>query len=105
MKGLRPCPYCGGEVEIVKLNKKKGKPYPLYRLQCHQCKRVAIGNGGFPRESLIEAEERINQYNDIMSNVNNAVHSTIFRQSVEARNRDKLAKYSSRYEREYDHRD
>lgn len=102
MEGLKPCPYCGGEVELVKLNKKPGKPHFNYRIQCHRCKQTAIGNGGFPKETNMDAMERVQQYNDIMAHVLSSPHSTIFRQSVEAKNRDRLARYSSRYEREID---
>ena len=66
MKGLNPCPYCGGEVEIVKLNKKKPKEKDLYRIECLKCRALTARGTGFEKESPKLAEERINQYKEIM---------------------------------------
>lgn len=32
MQNIRPCPYCGGEVEVVKLDKKKNEKVQNYRI-------------------------------------------------------------------------
>ena len=66
MQGLNPCPYCGGEVEIVKLNKKKAKDEPLYRIECLHCRKLVARGIGFPIESREKAEERIRQYDEYM---------------------------------------
>lgn len=67
MEGVRPCPYCGGEVEVIKLSKnaderQQKKPQP-YRIQCYRCHAVVARGQGFPIESKSEANERIEQYN------------------------------------------
>lgn len=62
MQGIRPCPYCGREVEVIRLanDKKTGKKQ--YRIECKGCHRV-VGKGlGFPADTVEEAKERIRQY-------------------------------------------
>ena len=66
MLGLNPCPYCGGEVELVKLNKKRLKDPDLYRVECLHCRRLTARGKGFENESPKMAEERIDQYKQIM---------------------------------------
>lgn len=72
MKNVKPCPYCGGEVEVVKLiktaqEKKDNKPQP-YRIECRHCHALVARGQGFPIESLTEMEERIRDYNNYIAN-------------------------------------
>lgn len=67
MKGLHPCPYCGGEVELIKLNKKKPKDPELFRIECLRCHALTARGRGFEKESSKMAEERITQYKAIMN--------------------------------------
>lgn len=62
MKNIRPCPYCGGEVEVVKLGKKKNETRQPYRIQCMRCKQLVARGEGFPIETLSETKDRINDY-------------------------------------------
>ena len=71
MKGVRPCPYCGGEVEVIKLGKNtdermQNKPQP-YRIQCYQCRAVVARGQKFPHESYWEGQERIQQYEEYIT--------------------------------------
>lgn len=66
MKGVEPCPYCGGEIEMVKLGrtqqeKKDRKPRP-YRIECLVCRRLVARGQGFPIESTEKAKKRIRDY-------------------------------------------
>ena len=63
MQGVRPCPYCGGEVEVIKLNKRKEDKHFMYRIECMHCHALVARGTGFPNETLKEAGERIKQYN------------------------------------------
>lgn len=79
MEGVRPCPYCGGEVEVIKLSKnaderQQKKPQP-YRIQCYHCHAVVARGQKFPIESVSEGEERIRQYDEYMDRVWNPKHS------------------------------
>lgn len=72
MTGVRPCPYCGGEVEMVKLVKNakeiaENRPQP-YRIECRKCRALVARGQGFPIESMIEIRERIKQYNEHIEN-------------------------------------
>lgn len=66
MEGLRPCPYCGGEVEMIKLQAKKKEKSPIFRIECLQCRQLVARGYLFPIESMSEGEERIAQYNEII---------------------------------------
>lgn len=72
MIGVKPCPYCGGEVEVVKLiktaqEKRDEKPQP-YRIECRKCRALVARGQGFPIETLTEMEERIKDYENYISN-------------------------------------
>lgn len=72
MIGVKPCPYCGGEVEVVKLvktaqEKADKKPQP-YRIECRSCHALVARGQGFPIETLTDAEERIRDYDNFMAN-------------------------------------
>lgn len=62
MKDIRPCPYCGGEVEVVRLNRKLPKDNPTYRIQCRNCKMLVARGTKFEKETKAEGKERIKQY-------------------------------------------
>ena len=67
MKGIRPCPYCGGEVEVIRLADEKKTHKKMYRIECWGCRRT-VGRGlGFPNETVEEAKERIKQYETILN--------------------------------------
>lgn len=68
MKDVKPCPYCGGEVEVVKLEKKKGEKASPYRIQCMKCHALVARGFGFPNETEKEAKERIEDYNNYIKN-------------------------------------
>lgn len=63
MQNIRPCPYCGGEVEMVKLIKRTNEKRQPYRIQCMTCKKLVARGEGFPVETLSDAENRIKDYN------------------------------------------
>lgn len=65
MKGLRPCPYCGGEVEMVKLKGRKTDKEPIFRIECYRCRKLVARGYGFPNETSKEVKERIEQYEKI----------------------------------------
>lgn len=65
MEGVRPCPRCKGEVEVVRMPDKKGQK--TYRIQCMRC-GYTVGRGlGFEEETKQQAEERIKQYEEYIS--------------------------------------
>ena len=97
MKDVIPCPYCGGEVEVVKLVKKKQEKKDVYRIECKICHRLVVRGIGFPCE---EAEERIKQYEAFIAKTYSPIGSTKIRQSLNAKDRDHRARYSSRIDPE-----
>ena len=90
MRDVLPCPYCGGEVEVVRLRDKvEGKlRTKIYRIQCMQCKAVVPFGTKFPDESDEDGEKRIQQYDKHIERVWNPLHSTKIKQSMEAEARD-----------------
>lgn len=92
MKDILPCPYCGGEVEMVKLPKKPGEKKNLYRIECRMCRKLVTRGLGFPIETPKDAEKRIRQYEEVISKIYYPVHTTKVRQSAAARHRDKIAR-------------
>lgn len=62
MKNITPCPYCGGEVEVVKLCPKKNEKGDIYRLFCMRCK-ATVGRGKkFEIEKDCAGKKRIKEY-------------------------------------------
>ena len=92
MQGIRPCPYCGGEVEVVKLNKKRGEKKDFYRIECRSCRKLVVRGIGFPIETPKEAEERIKQYEKFVNERYYPGRSTRIKQSKVARQRDNQSK-------------
>lgn len=90
MLNIRPCPYCGGEVEVVKLIKKPKEERQPYRIQCMRCRQLVARGEGFPIETMSEAEERINDYNREIERLWSPVSSRI-KQSDSAETRDWIA--------------
>ena len=67
MKGIKECPYCHGEVEVIRLANDKQTGKKMYRIQCLQCNRT-VGRGlGFADETKEEAMERIKQYETVLN--------------------------------------
>lgn len=100
MEGVRPCPYCGGEVEVIKLSKnaderQQKKPQP-YRIQCYHCHAVVARGQKFPIESVSEGEERIRQYDEYIAKVWGPRTSHKIKQSESAKQRDRHAALASR---------
>ena len=60
MKNIKPCPYCDGEVEMVKLKNDK------YRIDCKRCHALVAKGRKFDIESVKDGEERIKEYNEVM---------------------------------------
>ena len=96
MENVKPCPYCHGEVEVVKLVKKKEEKLQPYRIECRHCHRLVARGQGFPIETLTEAQERIKDYEAFMRRVWSPMSSTKIRQSDNAKKRDRRAALSSR---------
>jgi len=90
VRDVLPCPYCGGEVEVVRLrDRMDGKlKTKVYRIQCVQCKAVVPFGTKFPDESEEDGEKRIQQYDKHIERVWNPLHSTKIKQSMEAEARD-----------------
>lgn len=100
MEGVRPCPYCGGEVEVIKLvrnqeERKQKKPHP-YRIQCYHCHAVVARGRKFPIETVKEGEERIRQYDEYIAKVWGPSITNKIKQSDSAKKRDKQAALASR---------
>jgi len=96
MEGVRGCPYCHGEVEVVKLIKRKEEKLQPYRIECRHCHRLVARGQGFPIETITEAQERIKDYEAYMARVWSPMSSTKIRQSDNARKRDRRASMASR---------
>lgn len=94
MKDIRPCPYCSSEVEVVKLNPKKGEKKPVYRIQCTRCGATVARGLGFSCETTAEMQERIKQYEKILEREFSKVSSSSWKQSDKAKERDRKAKLS-----------
>ena len=88
MKNVRPCPYCGGEVEVVRMPDKKDKS-KNYRIECMQCRRLAYGIK-FEIESEYEGKERIKEYEEVL-NKRLSIGSSKIQQSENAKRRDRRA--------------
>jgi len=67
MEGLRPCPRCGSEVEVIKCKDTKTKKI-YYRIQCYGCKYTVAKGFKYPEETDEEGKERIRQYHEYLEN-------------------------------------
>ena len=64
MLNILPCPYCGGEVEVVRLaNKGKQKQY---RIQCMKCHALTAKGTKFEKETEDQGLLRISQYEQVL---------------------------------------
>lgn len=64
MLNILPCPYCGGEVEVVRLaNKGRNKQY---RIQCMKCHALTAKGTKFEKESVSDGNLRILQYEQVL---------------------------------------
>lgn len=97
MLGVRPCPYCNGEVEVVKLIPMlQDKTEEVYRIECKKCRRLVARGIKFPDETDAEGAERILQYKNYQAERFAPLSSRHFQQTLAAQQRDREAKYSSR---------
>lgn len=92
MIGVKGCPYCNGEVEVVRLNKKKGDTFQPYRVECLKCRRVAArSEGGFEIETPAKMKERIADYEVFIQHQLYPNKSNRIEQTQEAKVRDYIA--------------
>lgn len=96
MKNVKPCPYCGGEVEVVKLVKRENEKKAPYRIQCYECRALVARGFGFPIETLSEGEERIKDYEKYMKEYWSPITSKKIPISYKNQVRDRQAAMSSR---------
>ena len=89
MENIKPCPYCGGEVELVKLNRKKKTDPEMFRVECRRCHALVAKGRGFNCETFAEAEERVRQYKEQMKKI---FPSIGFGQSITAKSRDNMSR-------------
>ena len=66
MQGVRGCPYCGGEVEVVKLVKRPNEKEQPYRIECRNCRALVSRGQKFPVETVAEGKQRIHDYDIFM---------------------------------------
>ena len=66
MDGVLGCPYCGGEVEVIKLVKKKDEKKTPYRIECRKCRELVARGFGFAIESKEKQKQRIRDYEKYM---------------------------------------
>lgn len=93
MKGVLPCPYCGGEIEMVRLADVKG--VRTFRIQCMHCHALVAKGQGFPDEPKKDVKKRIEDYDKYIEDYYRVTPNKI-RQTKAAKQRDFLAKYSSK---------
>lgn len=67
MEGIKPCPYCGGEVEVIRLANDKKDGHKVYRIECRRCRALVVKGQGFADETKEEAAERIAQYEAVLN--------------------------------------
>ena len=68
MKNVTPCPYCKGEVEVVKLGQKKTEKTDVYRITCLHCKKTVARGLKFEIETLAQGKKRIKEYEEFIKN-------------------------------------
>lgn len=66
MEGIVPCPYCDGEVEMVKLKARETERDPIFRIECRRCHQLVARGYSFPIETKEIEQKRIAQYEEIM---------------------------------------
>ena len=99
MEGVRPCPYCGGEVEVVKLIRRADEKKDVYRIECRKCRSLVARGNKFPIESAIEGKSRIDDYNEFIKRTFDRGNHTRFPQDANAKRRDRAAARSSRIDK------
>lgn len=115
MKDVRPCPYCGGEVEVVRVkdketlvtkgNKKEKVTEKQYRIECKRCKALVAKGTKFPNESKHDGESRIRDYEAVIEKQFNKIGCDVWTQTMAAKRRDYEAQYSSRKDPENEYED
>lgn len=96
MQNVKPCPYCGGEVEIVKLIKKSMERTQPYRIECKKCRKLVARGTKFDCETEKEGKARIEDYEKEMERIWRPNGSTHIMQTARARERDIEAAKASR---------
>ena len=83
MQNVRPCPYCGGEVEVVRIQDKityiekmvngekvkEKKADKQYRIECKKCKKLVAKGTKFECETDAEGAQRIKDYEAEMDRI------------------------------------
>ena len=101
MQNVKPCPYCGGEVEIVKLIPMlKDKFDNVYRIECKRCRKLVARGIKFDIETEEEGRQRIEDYQKEINRIWSPASSRHFKQTLAAEQRDYEARFSSRIDPE-----
>ena len=120
MEGIRPCPYCGSEVEVVRVKDKPVKYFveqkdpktgkkkkvektryeKIYRIYCMHCKQTVARGLKFEKETDEEGAERIAQYEAYIAEKMKPMGSNVWRQTKEAKIRDYEASMASRIDKD-----
>ena len=112
MQNVRPCPYCGGEVEVVRIpdkvtvrwhkdpetgkSKKTETSEKQYRISCYSCHALVAQGLKFEIESDEDGRKRIEDYEKEQARQFAPLSSRVFRQTQAAQTRDYVASMSSR---------
>lgn len=91
MLGVEACPYCGGEVEVIKLAKKEKEKFQPYRIECRLCRALVARGQGFPIESKSQAKKRIDQYEKYIKDLNGRPNGN----GYPASHNNRLSKYQN----------
>jgi uncharacterized protein with PIN domain len=62
MDGIRPCPYCNGEIEMKQLDNDPYDNHEVFSIRCKKCGAYVVKGQGFAGELKAEANERILQF-------------------------------------------
>ena len=90
MKNVRPCPYCGGEVEVVRMADRPKTKEKTYRIECRHCHALVARGYGFPIETISEAEERIRDYERVIAEQLAPIYMQHITQTRDAKRRDRI---------------
>ena len=91
MKGITGCPRCGGEVEVVKLGRKKNETKDVYRIWCLHCKMTVARGTKFEMETVKQGQKRIEEYNAAIKEKFATPGSDVIQQNFIAKQRDRIA--------------
>ena len=94
MKNIKPCPECGGEVEMVKLIRKETDREDVFRIQCMKCRALVARGVGFAGETVAEAKERIADYEREIARLFNPAYRTLMLRADERKALQEKAKHT-----------